>query len=271
MRFFELSASDISALGDGDLRELVGRLCEAEMQQQGLSTSGVLWGGAQEAADGGLDVSVTAVIGLKNPDYVPKANTGFQVKKHKMSKAACAKEMLDKGEVKPIIAELASKQGAYIIVSGENDCTDKMLKDRLDGMKSAVNSLENKDDLKVDFYGRDRIAAWLRKHPGVSLWARHKLGNALSGWQPFGRWAATPKALDDALLTDDHPCVFNVNSTSKAPITLLDGIKLVRAKLSSGGSVVRITGLSGVGKSRFAQALFEEAVGEDPLPKSSAN
>lgn len=270
MRFFELSASDISALGDGDLRELVGRLCEAEMQQQGLSTSGVLWGGAQEAADGGLDVSVTAVIGLKNPDYVPKANTGFQVKKHKMSKAACAKEMLDKGEVKPIIAELASKQGAYIIVSGENDCTDKMLKDRLDGMKSAVNSLENKDDLKVDFYGRDRIAAWLRKHPGVSLWARHKLGNALSGWQPFGRWAATPKALDDALLTDDHPCVFNVNSTSKAPITLLDGIKLVRAKLSSGGSVVRITGLSGVGKSRFAQALFEEAVGEDPLPKSSA-
>lgn len=59
MKFFELSASDISDLGDDDLRELVGRLCEAELLQQGLSTSGVLWGGAQEAADGGLDVSVT--------------------------------------------------------------------------------------------------------------------------------------------------------------------------------------------------------------------
>lgn len=181
MKFFELSASDISALGDGDLRELVGRLCEAEMQQQGVSTSGVLWGGAQEAADGGLDVSVTAINCLINPDYVPKANTGFQVKKNSMGKAACKKEMLDKGTVKPIIAELASKQGAYIIVSGAVSCTDKMLKERLEGMKTAIGSLASKDDLKLDFYGSDRIAAWLRKHPGVSLWARHKLGNSLSG------------------------------------------------------------------------------------------
>jgi hypothetical protein len=33
MKFFELSASDISDLGDDDLRELVGRLCEAELLQ----------------------------------------------------------------------------------------------------------------------------------------------------------------------------------------------------------------------------------------------
>jgi hypothetical protein len=270
MKFFEISASDISALDDDDLRELVGRLCEAEIEQQGLSTSGVLWGGAQEAADGGIDVSVTAEEGLKSPVYVPKAYTGFQVKKHSMGKAACTQEMLDKGTVKPIIAELASKQGAYIIVSGKDDCSDKMLKDRLDGMRSAIGLLGTTVDLKVDFYGRDRIAAWLRKHPGVSLWARHKLGDTLSGWQPFGRWASTPKAMDDTLLTDDHPCVFDANSTSKAPITLLEGIKLVREKLRSGGGVVRIAGLSGVGKSRFAQALFEEAIGEDPLPKASA-
>ena len=74
MKFFELSAPDISNLGDDDLRELVGRLCEAELLQQGLSTSGVLWGGAQEAADGGLDVSVAAENGLKQPDYVPSVD-----------------------------------------------------------------------------------------------------------------------------------------------------------------------------------------------------
>ena len=58
MRFFEIEAKDISELGDDDLRELVGRLCEAELVQGGLATSSVTWGGAQEAADGGLDVSV---------------------------------------------------------------------------------------------------------------------------------------------------------------------------------------------------------------------
>lgn len=270
MKFFELSASDISDLRDDDLRELVGRLCEAELLQQGLATSGVLWGGAQEAADGGLDVSVTADKGIKKPDYVPRANTGFQVKKHSMGKNACTEEMLDKGSIKPIIAELARSKGAYIIVSGKDDCSDKMLQNRLEGMKSAIATLGNKEDLKLDFYGRDRLAAWLRKHPGVSLWARHKLGKPLSGWQPFGRWAATPNAMDDELLTDEHPCVFAANSINKDPITLLDGVKLVRQKLGSSGGVVRITGLSGVGKTRFAQALFEEEVGEDPLPRASA-
>lgn len=270
MKFFQLSAADISDLGDGELRELIGRLCEAELMQQGLSTSGVLWGGAQEAADGGLDVTVTAAECFKQPDFVPKESTGFQVKKNTMGKTACKKEMLDKSMVKPVIAELASKKGAYIIISGKDDCSDKMLNDRIDGMKAAVVSLSNQNDLKLDFYGRDRIAAWLRKHPGVSLWARHKLGKPLSGWLPHGRWAATPTNIDDDLLADDHPCIFAANSPSKKPITLLEGIKLVRAKLRFGGSAVRITGLSGVGKTRFAQALFEDAVGEHPLPHASA-
>ncbi|NIY78636.1 hypothetical protein HCZ23_04030 [Celeribacter sp. HF31] len=270
MKYFELSAADISELGDDDLRELIGRLCEAELLQQELPTSGVLWGGAQEAADGGLDVSVTAVDGLKAPDFVPKADTGFQVKKHTMGKAACAKEMLEKGTVKPIIAELARRKGAYIIVSGKDDCSDKMLKHRLEGMNEAVTSLSEKKYLLLDFYGRDRIAAWLRKHPGVSLWARSKLGKPLSGWKPHGRWAATPVSMNDELLADDHPCVFPASSSNKEPITLLLGIELVRNMLRSGGSATRITGLSGVGKSRFAQALFEDGVGEDPLPHSNA-
>lgn len=111
--------------------------------QQALQISGVLWGGAQEAADGGLDVSVRMPEGLKRPDFVPRADTGFQVKKNTMGKAACTKEMLDKGAVKPIIAELARKRGAYIIVSGKDDCSDKMLKDRLEGMKAAVASLSD--------------------------------------------------------------------------------------------------------------------------------
>lgn len=56
MIFFELEPSDISNLNDADLREMVARLCEAELIRQEIQTSCVLWGGAQEAADGGLDV-----------------------------------------------------------------------------------------------------------------------------------------------------------------------------------------------------------------------
>ena len=80
MTFFELEAPDISNLSDADLRELVARLCEAELISQELHPSCVQWGGAQEAADGGLDVRVVDAIPLSNQGFVKRANTGYQVK-----------------------------------------------------------------------------------------------------------------------------------------------------------------------------------------------
>jgi hypothetical protein len=269
MRFFELECADISTLNDGDLRELVARLCEAELIQQKIRPSCVTWGGAQEAADGGLDVHVKDAEALISPNFVPRENTGFQVKKNGMGKASCTNEMLDKGNIKTIITELAKKKGAYIIVSGKDDCSDKMLSERRTGMGAAVTELQNKDDLLLDFYGRDRLTVWLRQHPGVALWVRSRLGKPLSGWMPFGRWATTPVDQDDEFLLDDHPCFIDQNSQTKESMTIAQGIKLTREKLRHFGSTVRITGLSGVGKTRFAQVLFETHVCEDALPKAN--
>ncbi|MCP5130897.1 MAG: hypothetical protein H6985_15095 [Pseudomonadales bacterium] len=269
MIFFELEPSDISNLNDADLREMVARLCEAELIRQEIQTSCVLWGGAQEAADGGLDVRVVNAIPLLKPGFVSRENTGFQVKKNSMSKAACKKEMLDKGTLKTVIGDLLEKKGAYIIVSGKDDCSDKMLSERLLGMKSALEGLPNSEDLLLDFYGRDRLSAWLRQFPGVALWVRSRLGKPLSGWRPFGRWTSTPVDKDDEFLLDEHPCVIDMNSHHKEPIAISDGIRLVRERLEKPGSVVRITGLSGVGKTRFAQSLFESDVCDNSLPRAN--
>ncbi|MBN2267692.1 MAG: hypothetical protein JW725_05155 [Candidatus Babeliaceae bacterium] len=269
MRFFELESADLSSLNDADLREMVARLCEAELIMQRIQPSCVLWGGAQEAPDGGLDVRVNASTKFNMPGFVPRENTGFQVKKNSMGKAACKKEMLEKGNIKPVIANLTSKKGAYIIVSGKDDCSDRMLSERLHGMRKAVEDLNNKDDLLLDFYGRDRLATWLRQYPGVSLWVRSRLGKPLSGWTPFGRWTATPLDQDDEFLFDNHPCIIDVNSQEKKPMAISDGLRLMRERLRRLGSIVRITGLSGVGKTRFAQALFETNVGEDSLPSAN--
>lgn len=46
---FEITADDIAALNDEDLRTLIARLCEAEMRRLGLPTSAVTWGGDQNA------------------------------------------------------------------------------------------------------------------------------------------------------------------------------------------------------------------------------
>jgi len=266
MIFFELEATDISALSDGDLRELVARLCEAELIQQGLAPSAVTWGGAQEAPDGGLDVKVENAQGLHSPNFVPRENTGFQVKKHSMGRSACKKEMEENGIVKPILGNLADLNGAYIIVSGKDDCTGKMVSERLYGMKETANLLPNKENLYLDFYGRDRLLNWLRRHPSVALWVRCRLGKPLAGWSPYGRWAAAPQGQDDEFIADDHLCVTDANSVSKEPVSVLAGLQLTRDRLRKPGSTVRLTGLSGVGKTRFAQALFEGGIGNLELP-----
>lgn len=270
MNFFELKPSDISNLNDADLREMVARLCEAELHDQKIQRSCILWGGAQEAVDGGLDIRVKSEIPLLNPGFVPRNNTGFQIKKSSMGKAACREEMLMGGEVKEVIRSLIEQKGAYIIVSGKDDCSDKMLTDRLKGMQSAIENITSKEQIFLDFYGRDRLSAWLRQYPSVSLWVRSKLdGRFLSGWFPFQRWAGTPDDMDDEFLMDEHPCVTDLNSRHKKPMSIASGINLVREKLGKIGAVIRLTGLSGVGKTRFAQALFEENVGENPLPKTN--
>lgn len=142
------------------------------------------------------------------------------------------------------------------------------IEERLNGMKDAVGPLYDKKDLLLDFYGRDRLLNWLRRHPSAALWVRSRLGKPLAGWMPYGRWAATPLGQDDEFLVDDHPCVTDANSSSKKPISASEGIQLTRDRLRKLGGTVRITGLSGVGKARFAQALFEAGVGSEALPAS---
>lgn len=112
MTFFELEPSDISHLNDSDLREMVARLCEADLIRQKVNPSCVFWGGAQEAADGGLDVRVSDATPLCNSGFIQRENSGFQVKKNTMGKSACKKEMLHNGKLKSVIAGLIEKKGA---------------------------------------------------------------------------------------------------------------------------------------------------------------
>ena len=55
---FEITGEHIAQLSDSGLRSLIVLLCEADYRSAGLRTSGITWGGHQNAKDGGLDVVV---------------------------------------------------------------------------------------------------------------------------------------------------------------------------------------------------------------------
>lgn len=124
---FEITKEDIQKLNDKDLRELIGKLCEAELRKLHISPVYVTYGGDQDAADGGIDVCVKIDDAYRVNGFIPRNYTGFQVKLPKMSRSAIIKEMRPKNSLRDSIKEIANQSGSYIIVSAQDDTSDTML------------------------------------------------------------------------------------------------------------------------------------------------
>ncbi|WP_457334887.1 hypothetical protein [Rhizobacter sp. P5_C2] len=155
----EISPEDLLALNDADLRELVARLCEAEVRRASQSTVAVTWGGIQTTKDGGVDVHVALPAGVAWAEgFVPRRVTGFQVKKPDMAAKAVRDEMRPGDTLRPVIADLAAVEGTYVIVSSSGTVSHTGLSDRRKAMREALGDLVGGEDLHLDFYDRRRLA-----------------------------------------------------------------------------------------------------------------
>ncbi|MBP1991184.1 hypothetical protein [Paenibacillus eucommiae] len=264
----EITGNDIKELNDTDLRSLVGLLCEAELRSAGLPVAGVTWGGHQNASDGGLDVRVEITAALHNDSFIPRSGTGFQVKKPDMPRSEIISEMRPEGELRQVIKDLADTDGAYIIVSSQGSTSDLSLRNRKAAMQHAVSDYANSSRIKLDFYDRERVAGWVRTHPALVLWVREKIGRPIHGWKTYDNWANCPGGIEEEYITDAHVRLYNATNTNPEGISIVDGINELKNILIRPGSSVRLVGLSGVGKTRLIQALFDERICEKPLNRS---
>ncbi|MDV7512548.1 hypothetical protein R4534_03195 [Acinetobacter baumannii] len=88
---------------------------------------------------------------------------------------------------------------------------------------------------------------------------------SIKGWQRFSDWSNKKAEIEAEYFIDDNVKVISPNHQQNNELSVVDGINEIRKKLSSSNSSVRLVGLSGVGKTRFAQALFDERIGENSL------
>lgn len=266
---FEVTGEDISNLNDVDLRTLVVKLCEAELRRVDLPVSALTAGGDQNAPDGGLDVRIALNEHDKQTDFIPRPNTGFQVKVPDMPRSAILEEMAPGGNLRPVIQELARKQGAYVIVSSHGSTADGPLQNRVLAMQETVGGIPDLPAIHLDFYDRDRLAIWVRQYPGVSLWVQTQLGKSTSGWQGYGNWSGRSEQIGTEYLLDEKCRLYDVQDPKGGQLTVEGGLNRLRKLLAKTGSVVRLIGLSGVGKTRFVEALFDSRVGENALDTSN--
>lgn len=263
----EITGEHIQKLNDSDLRSLIGLLSEAELKSQNIPAAGVKWGGDQRAADGGIDVKVEILTPPHKDGYIPKAVTGFQVKTPDMPRSEILKEMKPNDELRDSIRELVDIGGAYIIVSSNGSTSETALNDRKEAMRVALQNIDEPENLHVDFYDRTRIASWVRSHPALILWVRKKIAEPIQGWEPYANWSNAKGGLEEEYIIDDQIRLFD-GTSSVARDSGLEGVEMInklRSQLSRPSNSVRLVGLSGVGKTRLVQALFDCRIGEMPL------
>lgn len=269
MAIFDIEKDDLLRLSDIQLEELIARLAEAEVAAHGHSPAWVSWSGSINAPDEGIDIHVQVPVDTLSTGFLERPDTILQAKKHSMPKSAITNEIVTAGELSSMISGQASKGGSYIIVSLDDDCSPPMKKDRLNAMRDAIKDDSNNGNIHLDFYDRSKLLQWMRQHPSVILWVKGKLGQGYSGWQPYGAWSNPPQGAYDTLISAPGVTV-TLPSGMGQRLSIEDAIKPMRDLIRSTVKSVRITGLSGVGKTRIVQALFDEAVGSDALDRTVA-
>lgn len=269
---FYITPDDIAALEtDAFLRELIRRLCEADLRSKSLPSSAVTAGGHQDAADGGIDVRVRLEPGQDIEGFIPRFSTGFQVKKQDMPAGEIEAEMRPKGIIRQSIQNLANEGGAYIIVSSDGSVADEPLQRRMAAMTAAIMGIPNANALRVDFYDRTRVASWASEHASVRLWLKRAIGRATPGWEPFAAWANPSGRLDEEYIVDEGlRIVRRPGNEEDGEQPVNSGITTIRHVLSAERASIRLVGLSGLGKTRLVQALFDARIGHDALDPSLA-
>ena len=91
-------------------------------------------------------------------------------------------------------------------------------------------------------------------------------GKEISGWMRYLNWS-DPSTNETEYIYNDESIIYHDGFDSDNKIGLVEGINLIRSNLSVEKSSVRLAGLSGTGKTRLAQALFDDTIGENALDK----
>lgn len=265
MTAFEITKEMIGRISDVQLREVLARLLEAEARARSIPLSGIAVGGNQTAGDGGVDGSISWVGAPEPAGWLPRRLIHFQSKAEAMGPAKLTKEMRPKAVARSIFTELAEAEGAYVVFS--SDDPSKSGRDaRLGAMRNALADVPGADGIALEFYGAASIALWANQHAGVALWLLEQLGRPLAGWRGYGAWSAPGSAGQLYLFDDTARAIIDGRD-----LAMREAIATMREVLSSSGGVVRLIGLSGMGKTRLAEALFDGRLdGSSALPQERA-
>jgi hypothetical protein len=244
---FEVEAKHIESFAPLQLTRLLKRLLYLEAGAYGIPFVAPHVPLQINVPDGGEDGRIKWDGGPDKTDFLPKRFVMFQIKAKKMTPKECSKEILtdDGKKIKEQVAEVLNEGGTYIVFCckpyHKTYIKKKILAIRNTLRKNGIKKLEQAD---INFYDGNIIAGWVNKYFAAQIYVRSCGGqNIPFGLKTWEDWAKHEDFMQDYILNDK----------------LKEYKESLQKELGSvGKSVVRVTGLSGLGKTRLALEVFRD-------------
>jgi len=263
-----LEERHILALKPNDFQLLIGKLCAAELARQCISTAHSHYGGHLLAPDGGIDVLFDPKeLFNANNTYIPSGFVGFQAKGFDFSIRKIKSELLPKKKPRELVKELIHNGGVYVLVSNSNSSTP-VRKERERELNKIIQEKYSGQTWQSSYMDTHELSKWANNFPSICLWVRDQINEPIFGWKGFGKWS-TPFFDEDTLYLDDNPRIIPLQETFHGKLNIHDGVNFIRKTINHERKA-RIVGLSGTGKTRLVEALFDNTLGSNSLNSAEA-
>ncbi len=269
---FEAEPEHVEALDSRSLVQLMKRLMLAECRLSDIPLRAAAAPLQITVADGGEDGRVEWTGGRLSTDYFPARFTLFQSKAQNLNTSGIKAETWRKTKVKPpalsdALLEVLARGGAYVVFCGRafaNKKRDSLVKAIANGIKEGGG--DPSKALALEVYDANLIADWVNTHPPVALWlASLRLGRPVQGFQSHESWGRSPEIANVPWKASGAARFIPMDGAVPATVrteppgtswTYDQAVGAIQAFLSNAGAIVRVTGPSGFGKTRFVYELL---------------
>ena len=264
MNLFEINIKTLLDLEPLHAVEIFRRLLWAESDRVGIGRNLITVPECIYVGDGGIDAYIDNADPVDD-SLIPKGNSGYQIKAGPLSVEKCVDELLsgkkpkkfkktkmgrsksntktarDARVLKPEIKKLLDKDGTYVLV-----LFAKITREKGDERAKRIRDVLKKNGYpkaKVRVYVPNQMAGFIERLPGVILF----LNKDLHACQSFESWSG------DADIKSPSK-YFSDKQRSDAIIEIREVLRNNR----SNANIFLVSGLPGIGKTRFVHELLNQ-------------
>ncbi len=235
---FTLTGDEVMRLREFELPGFLRLLLHAEAEACGLPVDDIHVAEDYVVADGGEDAHIRWDGGPDRTSQLPGRYIQFQLKTGNMAPAKASGDVLARdGAIKPMVRDALEAGGHYVLI-----CASPLTAKKAKTIVSRIHDATESAGLRVP-YGRihvwdgNQLAAWSNRYPALVIQIKEWTRSSATGpFQSWIQWADRPEHALSPLVPDER----------------LQGLKehLVPG-LARAGTVLRVVGASGIGKSRL--------------------